>query len=302
MTTSENHRIFADGSHIIVKRKHKENEKKLIPYDPKRNTRYKKRSRARERLLSFKSTHFVTLTVQENSELRLNPKKLFKIGKNFLSSTGVTFTLILERYNDGGYHLHALTDGKINLTDWCELVNADINNCYCEKIYTNRLSCAYYLLKKIHLLPANIHHCYTNATNYKSEFTIVKNKETIFQNQQAALNADKMKDKETVILDGSIIELDSDDLNVKDSLATVNLTIINEETSEVQFRNYSFDEIRSKRNNKTSKYALRTQQIQAKNEKCHFSTIAIKYTLVSKYTNECFLRKKLARAPPKIKN
>lgn len=41
MTTSENHRIFADGSHIIVKRKHKENEKKIIPYDQKRNYLFK---------------------------------------------------------------------------------------------------------------------------------------------------------------------------------------------------------------------------------------------------------------------
>lgn len=302
MTTSENHRIFADGSHIIVKRKHKENEKKIIPYDQKRNTRYKKWSRARERLLSFKSTHFITLTVQENSEFRTNPSKLFQLGKQFLLSTGLTFTLILESYNEGGYHLHALTDGKINLNDWCELTDANINNCYCEKIYTNRFRCAYYLLKDIHRLPANIHHCYTNSKNTKSKFTIVKNDETVFQNQQAALNADKMKDKETVTLDGSIIELSYDDFNVQDPLSSLNLTMINEQTNEIEFRNYSFDELRSKRIKNTNKYNLETTQNQAKQKKCHFSIIKIQYTIFYTYTNKCFVTKNLARPLPKYKN
>lgn len=301
MMITINQRKFADGSQCITQRNDKGNQKKVIKYSQERNSKYKKWSNAREKLLSFEYTHFVTLTVPETSELRTNPQRLFKLGKKFLLSTDRTFVLILENYKNGGYHLHALTDGKINLTDWCELVNADINNCYCEKIYTNRLSCANYLLKKIHLIPKNLHHCFTNSKNFKSEFTIIENEETIYKNQQAALNADKMKDKETVILDGSIIELDSDDLNEQDSLATVNLTIINEETNEVQFRNYSFDELRRKRNNKTNKYTLRTQQNQIKNQKFHFSKTIIQYTIIFKYIIKYFLRKKLARAPPKIK-
>lgn len=111
-----------------------------------------------------------------------------------------------------------------------------------------------------------------------------------------------MKHKEKVILDETIVELDSEDFNVQDPLSSLNLTMINEQTNEIEFRNYSFDELRSKQNNKTNKYNLRTQQNQAKNEKCHFSIIQIQYTDFSIYIIKCFLTKNLARSPPKNKN
>lgn len=142
-------RTFTDGSEIIAKIKNNNNSnlaKRKIKRSQYRNTMYKRYIRTMNKLLGSESTHFLTLTVDENNELRYDPKKFLQLAKKFLNDSNVTYTIVLEKYsNDDGYHIHGLLDRKIDLQQWADLTKSNIKDCYCHKIRDNRLAAAKYI-------------------------------------------------------------------------------------------------------------------------------------------------------------
>lgn len=252
---------FPDGSKVIKKSVILEqNLNKKYPVKTKdQNTIIKRYSRCMTKMLSFQSRYFITLTVTENNPLSYDPQNLYKEAKKFLLSQNVTFTFVLEKYkNDQGYHIHGLTDQAIDLNEWTKLTESNINDCYCETIETNRIACAKYMLKRLYMIPKNIHHCYTNAVNKTTKHTVILDNEIVYQN----LNNDVDH---------------SHDLKLEvDSLATINFAFLDYINQRFTYKNFTYHEFDT---NFKSLKTLLSSSINHQSPNIKFTNI---YTKISK--------------------
>lgn len=115
-----------------------------------------KTSSARNRFIntacSVKMKYFLTFN---SNNLAHFPKKFLKEVYDFLKEydSKMSFIIILEIYDDNrkGFHVHALTNQFVDMSDW-SMKHKDIENQYCERIRTNTIKCARYISKKIGLV------------------------------------------------------------------------------------------------------------------------------------------------------
>jgi len=100
-----------------------------------RNKNFK--GRFMQRGMSFYATHVVTLTTTD-VELMTDGKALLDKAKAFFKASGVTFICILELHpNSDNLHIHALTDGEVDLYKWNSSVPSDMKNLYCDVFYND---------------------------------------------------------------------------------------------------------------------------------------------------------------------
>lgn len=182
-------RIYGDGSQErkIVSYSNTEN-KDFRKQAQEQNTRQKRYRRAVDRLLAFKATHFVSLTVPETSSLRYDSRALLNQAEKFFIDSGVKFAGVLEAYDDNsGYHIHALVDNEVNLFQWKHMTNASLRDCYCRPI-KHRVASAKYMAKNVSKLPKNTRHFITNVPPKRSSYQVERNNVTVFQNAEAKRN------------------------------------------------------------------------------------------------------------------
>lgn len=217
-------RTYADGSSCIKVVKKNKKDDKPKPYSQTRNTTLKRYTRTMDKLLSFPSTHFLTLTVPKGSPYRNDSTELLKLANSFLKASGALYTIVLEKHSDSsGFHVHGLTDREIDLNDWKLQTNANPEDCYCEPIYTNRQACAKYILKRLYQIPKNRHFCKTNSTPLKSTFTIKEDNDIVFQSSDEVTSVPTQINHITYTIENTEFEIPI--ISGADSLASANLIL-----------------------------------------------------------------------------
>ncbi len=88
-------------------------------------------------------------------------------------------------FDSDDFHIHGISDKKIDFTDWINQFNANSNDLYCEEIYSSLEKCLSYICKRIErtksLLPKGTHIYKSNVKKIKVQnfYQIEELKETL---------------------------------------------------------------------------------------------------------------------------
>jgi len=127
----------------------------------------KSRANALQRALSSSLNYAITFTTS-NIDLAKNGVLFLKTVANYLKKQNITFYIELENFNDfenKGFHIHGLTDKRIDFNEWIEKYGSNVDddieeehfnikienlhNLYCEEIYSSQYKWVRYIIKKI---------------------------------------------------------------------------------------------------------------------------------------------------------
>lgn len=176
------------------------------------------RLRAATRAMSFNFTHHTVFTT-ENKEISHNPELFIKLVTSILKKQNINYFLVIElnhprsvwqydetedknegiekdeiinRYEcynrtalaplseDEGFHVHVLTDRKVNFEEWIESYSGNPKNLYSEQFLYEQIDNVKYLLKYFYytksVLDDNFHVYRSNIKKIKSK-TIVSAKD-----------------------------------------------------------------------------------------------------------------------------
>ena len=95
--------------------------------------------------------YFFTFTTK-NKTLNSHPMMLLDAVYRYIrkQNKNINFIIVLEKFENGNeYHIHGISNKKINFFEWIRNFEGDTNNLYCKPIYTNKEVCFLYLVNHL---------------------------------------------------------------------------------------------------------------------------------------------------------
>lgn len=176
-------KTFGNGD---VRQFHKNNKKKTTygnytytDEERERRRKQKRHSSVYALLMSENMHYFFTLTTT-NKQLAADMGKLLTCAARFFKQENpdIQYVCVAQNYEEHTpesdlFHIHGLSDKWFDVSEWQNYCSCDLDNLYCEEIYSTQAACSFYICRDLHRLPKGARAYRTNIKRVKPSLTIL---------------------------------------------------------------------------------------------------------------------------------